>query len=58
MSITHNGAANITTTFDRFVSSSPFFTVTPIYNGFSGTAADYDFLTLQLDRIGFGSVPA
>ncbi len=57
VSLTGNGAANITTTFDRFVSSSPFFTVTPIYNGGAGLPADYSFLTLQLYRLGFGSVP-
>jgi uncharacterized protein with beta-barrel porin domain len=55
VSLTGNGAAVITTTFDHFVSSSPFFTVTPIYN--TGDPSSYNFLSLQLDRIPFGSVP-
>jgi uncharacterized protein with beta-barrel porin domain len=54
VSLTNNGAANITTTFDSFVSSSPFFTVTPIYD--TGNSANYTSLTLQLDRQALGSV--
>ena len=58
LSLTGNGVTtNITSTFDRFTSSSPFFTVTPIYNGSGLAPNDYEFLTLQLDRIPFGSVP-
>lgn len=55
VSLTNNGAASITTTFDRFVSSSPFFTVTPIYD--TGNAAAYTLMSLQLTRTPFGSVP-
>ena len=50
-----SGAA-ATTTFDRFVSSSPFFTVTPIYD--TADPANWSALALQLDRIGFGMSPA
>lgn len=53
MSVTPGGA--IVTTFDRFTASSPFFTVTPIYD--TGNSTNYTSLSLQLDRIGFGSVP-
>jgi outer membrane autotransporter protein len=44
----------ITSGFDHYVASSPFFTVTPIYD--SGDPTNYTSLTFQLDRLGFGSV--
>lgn len=45
----------VTSGFDRYVASSPFFTVTPIYD--SGDATNYTSISFQLDRLGFGSVP-
>lgn len=44
----------VTSGFDRYVASSPFFTVTPIYD--TGNASSYTSLSLRLDRLGFGSV--
>jgi uncharacterized protein with beta-barrel porin domain len=44
-----------TTTFDRFVATSPFFSVTPIYD--SGDPTAYTDLSIQLTRIPFGEVP-
>ncbi len=49
------GGGAITTTFDRFTATSPFFTVTPTYN--TGDAASYQWIDLTLARIPFGSVP-
>lgn len=51
--VTNSGLT--TTTFDRFVSSSPFFTATPIYDTTDPTS--WSALNLQLDRIAFGAVP-
>lgn len=45
----------VTSGFDRYVASSPFFTVTPIYD--TGNASSYTSFSIQLDRIPFGSVP-
>lgn len=45
----------ITSGFDRYTASSPFFSVTPIYD--TGNASSYAGLSVQLDRIPFGSVP-
>lgn len=45
----------ITSGFDRYVASSAFFTVTPIYD--SGDSTNYTGLSFRLDRLGFGSVP-
>lgn len=45
----------ITSGFDRYTASSPFFAVTPIYD--TGTASSYAALNVQVDRIPFGSVP-
>lgn len=44
-----------TSTFTSIVSSSPFFTVTPIYDTSDPTA--WAVLSAQLDRIPFGAVP-
>ncbi|MDI1345852.1 MAG: hypothetical protein PSV22_17375, partial [Pseudolabrys sp.] len=41
--------------FDHYVASSPFFTVTPIYD--SGDSTNYTGLSFRLDRLGFGSAP-
>jgi uncharacterized protein with beta-barrel porin domain len=41
--------------FDHYVASSPFFTVTPVYD--SGDPTNYTGLSFRLDRLGFGSVP-
>ncbi|MCW5693040.1 MAG: autotransporter domain-containing protein [Pseudolabrys sp.] len=54
VSLTGNGASRITTTFGSFLASSPFFTVTPIYD--TGDATSYTAMSLQLDRIGFGAL--
>jgi uncharacterized protein with beta-barrel porin domain len=43
--------------FDRYTSSSPFLTATPIYDGGLGTASSYHSIDIQLDRIPFDSVP-
>ena len=45
----------ITSGFDHYDASSPFFAVTPIYD--TGNASSYTGLSVQLDRIPFGSVP-
>ncbi|MFN3656117.1 MAG: autotransporter domain-containing protein [Pseudolabrys sp.] len=45
----------ITSGFDKYTASSPFFTVTPIYD--TGDASSYESLSIQLDRIPFGRVP-
>ena len=47
----------ITTPFSAYVSSSPFFTVTPIYSGGAATSTDYTDLNVQIDRIAFNAVP-
>lgn len=57
--LTPYGAATlgntITSGFDRYVASSPFFVVTPIYD--TGDPTSYTGLSFQLDRIPFGTVP-
>jgi uncharacterized protein with beta-barrel porin domain len=45
----------ITRPFDTYTSSSPFFTVTPIYD--SGDSSAYTALNIQLNRIAFNAVP-
>ncbi|MGN6572811.1 MAG: autotransporter outer membrane beta-barrel domain-containing protein [Pseudolabrys sp.] len=45
----------ITAPFDHYVSSSPFFNVTPLYDTSNPTS--YQAINFQLDRIPFGSVP-
>lgn len=45
----------ITSGFDRYVASSPFFTVTPVYDTLDATS--YTGLSFRLDRIAFGAVP-
>lgn len=47
-------ANTIGSAFDHYTASSPFFTVTPIYDN---TPTNYTALSFQLDRIPFGSVP-
>ena len=46
---------NIRAPFEHYVSSSPFFTVTPLYD--SSDPTNYQAINFQLDRIPFGSVP-
>ncbi|MDP1907719.1 MAG: autotransporter outer membrane beta-barrel domain-containing protein, partial [Hyphomicrobium sp.] len=45
----------ITSGFDHYVASSPFFTVTPNYD--SGDPTNYTGLSFRLDRIALGAVP-
>jgi len=45
----------ITHPFNTYTTSSPFFTVTPIYD--SGDASAYTKLYIQLDRVAFNAVP-
>ncbi|HTJ02638.1 MAG TPA: autotransporter outer membrane beta-barrel domain-containing protein, partial [Methylovirgula sp.] len=45
----------ITAPFAHYVSSSPFFAVTPLYD--SGDPTSYQYINFQVDRIPFGSVP-
>lgn len=42
--------------FGSYVSSSPFFSVTPIYSGGASTSTNYTDLSIQLDRIPFNAV--
>jgi uncharacterized protein with beta-barrel porin domain len=55
VSLTDTSTPGITSTFSNIVSSSPFFTVTPIYN--SSDPAAYAWMDLQIDRIAFNAVP-
>ncbi|KQY97422.1 hypothetical protein ASD45_22415 [Pseudolabrys sp. Root1462] len=55
VSLTGSGASRIVTTFNSFVATSSFFTVTPIYD--TGDATSYTAMSLQLDRIAFGGLP-
>ncbi len=55
VSLTGSGASRIVTTFNSFVATSAFFTVTPIYD--TGDATSYTAMSLQLDRIAFGGLP-
>ncbi|HEX3439442.1 MAG TPA: autotransporter outer membrane beta-barrel domain-containing protein, partial [Pseudolabrys sp.] len=45
----------ITHSFDTYTSSSPFFTVTPLYD--SGDPITYSQLYIQLNRVAFNAVP-
>jgi uncharacterized protein with beta-barrel porin domain len=49
------GANMITTTFDHVVSSSPFFIASPLYD--TNDPTSYQTLSVELDRVAFGSVP-
>lgn len=48
-------STTVTAPFDHYTPSSPFFTVTPLYD--TGDSSSYSSIKFELDRVPFGSVP-